>query len=508
MEFMAVAMADRPAPRPAASFASGGGGVSMGLASPGRATSMPMSTAVKGVMLCNRPDPSRPPPPAYGGRVLAGYTTTGGPVHHAYALTCGLRHENVHPRGQDTDLAQRMAHAPPLAPKPPPVAERAKAHLVELLERRRALEARAAEEERAKEEKRRRVAEEAQLLRDLIRSGEGERQAAEREAAASDATAAAAAGSAEGAAEDVERAPSVRFAASSDCGAAHGAAAAVAVAAPAALHPPAADRSASPVDGTDDAEAAQLVDFAAGLDADGFLEALEDGAGATLARQQLADLASEEALLKARLAAAEAVARRSQSGVGAAPDAAAAASGDPLMCDKAPVGAVDRRRLQLALGSSDAGETAGDEGHHPSRTTTGSRGYNSDSRPTTAASDPDAAAPGAGGPLEGEADACSVADSALACSAALRAVHSKRSMTAVVARVCDAYEAAPTAAQAVATLKQALASGSISATEASGIALPVQPEPPTVAHHEYLERVLQRRALVGSLPYQRQHPGV
>jgi len=99
------------------------------------------------------------------------------------------------------------------------------------------------------------------------------------------------------------------------------------------------------------------------------------------------------------------------------------------------------------------------------------------------------AAAGSGGD-----DAASLASSLISSSSGLKAIHSKRSLTAVIER-----QVAATAEHAAATL--AGCSGGFVPGE--GV-----PEPRIVVHAEGAEGFAVKKALVGLLPYQHRHPGV
>lgn len=160
-----VMLADRPAMRapPASSY----GGYSSNAPQltaygAGVESSASLSAAAsvgnyKGVMLCNRPDPSG----GMGNTASGGSTPFSVPGHH----------EQVHPRGQNPGLLERLSKLPPgrMSAAASSV-EKTKEFLRELAAKKEELLRQKAEEEAKIEEKRQRLAEQSRLLRELIRN--------------------------------------------------------------------------------------------------------------------------------------------------------------------------------------------------------------------------------------------------------------------------------------------------------------------------------------------------
>jgi hypothetical protein len=508
----AVMLADRPAlrmpsapyggtatPGGGSSFAGGGGGG-------GGALDAPSGASVgnfKGVMLCNRPDP------------MAGGGQAGGDGAPAFRVAGS--HEAFHPGGQNTGLRERLGGRRGGRRGPNPQVARVKEYLAELAARKEDLLRQREDEEARAEERRRRLAESQRALRELIRANVG-----------SDDDGGGGGGGGAGARSgaythlDDGKAGKKRAAAGGGAGAG-------------AANKPAWAKSEAAVAADEDAEADDLLDFAGKLDYDNYVGDLEDKAGETLVSRRLREVEAAEAAEKGRLAeleagdAAEAAreearerrerrrrrarrkAREARRKAREAAAAGAGAGGDEAKKED------DADGGGLASGTDGGGHASGTDGDD-----TDGAGYSSgaaasadggaarrrrgasdddDDDDDEAENDGDSVGPlgGAGGRARrGGDDAASIATSILSNSSSIRGVHSKKSLTAVVARV-QAEEAAA---------RSAPGGGPYSGQLGADVLPVMDPAPRIVIHNEFRPALEAKKALVSNLPYQHRNPAV
>jgi hypothetical protein len=506
-----VMLADRPPPR----LPAGGANASFSSASFGgleAATSAASLGNYKGVMLCNRPNPTD----GMGKAVGAG----GDDLPFCVAS----QHEKFHPNGQNNDVRELLARRATRRREPNQTVLKAREYLRELALKKEDLLRQKEDEEFRAEEKRRRLAESQQALRELIRNNVGGEDGGDEGEGSR--------GGGGGGSRAYAAPTAAKAAAPSKSGRGTGSAAAAA-----AGGKPAWARSAAAEAKAEEEEEDELLNFADDLNFDSYERDLETKAGETLVARRLREVEVEEAGERAKLAALEA-----EEDAAAAKEEAAARRERRRRRARRLARAARRKAREAAAGGDGAeGKKEGEAGDGSSGTEGGGDGEEDyddgeeeDGSGSSGESDGDAEAAGHGrreprrrrhasdddgggsddagggsdadslGPLTGGGrrgqrggnDAGSVADSILSSASSMRGVHSKRSLTAVVSRT-QADEAARIAA--------AVAAGH---GRGGGAVEDVEIKPRVVVHNELRPAIEAKKNLVNQLPYQHRNPAV
>lgn len=469
----------------------------------------------KGVMLCNRPDP------------MDGVGRGGNDQPTAFRVPS--KHETFHPNGQNTELSHLRGSRRRIR-VPNPTIMKVKAYLQELSDKKFELLQQKQEEEARLAEKHARIAESQRILRELIRNNTGDDtnilQENNRTANVSNAYHHLPPVNA------TRKDPNKTVDFTVDKG-------------PNKNAKPAWARSEATVAAAEEKETEDLLDFANNLDYDNYVDDLEDKAGETLVNRRLREVESEEAQERAKLQALEAEdqaeadketakLRRERRRRRARRKARRKAREDGNEEEKKESdqpnadGGIDGKKERTTDDSdwdndsdnydsnidsdhSTAGEDGGYDStdtatkNHPGRKGRNSSRYNSDDEDDDENNGSDEGNDTLGplhqhhhrgGKRNGGNDAASIATSVLSSASSIRNIHSKKSLTQIIART-----------QAEEQHHQNLQKNSPYEGQVGATTLPIN-NPKIIVHNDYKEALDNKKNLISNLPYQHRNPAI